>query len=186
MNAEKKMLQTKKWSLQIKKWPLQTKKWSLQIKKWTLQIKKWTLQTKKWSLRIKKVIVANKKVKAANNWFLSWNYVISVDSDAFQANFLLPMMQRGHAPFFFCKKCINTVFPGIWFFSRHIWILETLESLIFAFNFTALCLWTRSTWLHAWNMRYAKHAWNMRFPLISSPDVIFYFLLRKSKTVLID
>ena len=65
--------------------------------------------------------------------------------------------------FFFCKKCINTVFQGIWFFSRHIWILETLESLIFAFNFTALCLWTNSTWLHAWNMRYVLRKFPAHF-----------------------
>ena len=33
--------------------------------------------------------------------------VISVKSDAFEANFLLPMMQCGHI--LFCKKYMNTV-----------------------------------------------------------------------------
>ena len=71
--------------------------------------------------------------------------------------------------FYFCKKCISTVFQGIWLFSRHIWILETLESLIFAFNFTALCLRTKTAldcMLETCGMYLGS------FPLISSPDVI--------------
>ena len=64
---------------------------------------------------------------------------------------------------FFCKKCINTRFQGKCIFSCHIWILETLESLILHLISRPCACEQNSTWPHAWNMRYVLRKFPAHF-----------------------